>query len=92
MNFRNVDIRQMITVMSELTGKNFLVDDRVRGTVTLIAPQPVTPAEAYQIFLAALAMQGFTVVPQGPINKILPSQNATVQPLPTRIAPSHPRQ
>jgi hypothetical protein len=52
----------------------------------------VTPAEAYQIFLAALAMQGFTVVPQGPINKILPSQDATVQPLPTRIVPSHPRQ
>jgi type II secretory pathway component GspD/PulD (secretin) len=91
MNFRNVDVLQMITLMSELTGKNFLVDDKVRGKVTLIAPQPVTPAEAYEIFLAALAMQGFTVVPQGPINKIIPSQDATVQPLPTRVPPSRPR-
>jgi general secretion pathway protein D len=88
MNFRNVDVLQMITLMSELTGKNFLVDDRVRGTVTLIAPQPVTPAEAYEIFLAALAMRGFAVVPQGPINKILPLQDATVQPLPTRMSPT----
>ena len=44
MNFRNVDILQIITLMSELTGQNFLVDDKVRGKVTLIAPQPVTPA------------------------------------------------
>lgn len=92
MNFRDADVRQMITLMSELTGTNFLVDDKVRGKVTLIAPQPVTPAEAYEIFLAALAMQGFTVVPLGPISKIMPSQDATVQPLPTRISPSYPRQ
>jgi general secretion pathway protein D len=82
----------MITLMSELTGKHFLVDAKVRGQVTLIAPQPVTSAEAYEVFLAALAMQGFTVVPQGPINKIIPSQDATVQPLSTRISPSYPRQ
>ena len=83
LNFRNVDILQVITLMSELTGKNFLVDDKVRGKVTLIAPQPVTRAEAYQIFLAALAMQGFTVVSQGPINKILPLRDAKTAPLPT---------
>jgi len=83
LNFRNADILQMVTLMSELTGKNFLLDDKVRGKVTLIAPRPVTPAEAYQIFLAALAMQGFTVVPQGPINKILPSRDAKTSPLPT---------
>ena len=83
LNFRNVDILQMITLMSELTGMNFLVDDKVRGHITLIAPQPVTRAEAYQIFLSALAMQGFTVVSQGPINKILPSRDAKTSPLPT---------
>src|SRR5262245_25472764 len=65
LNFRNVDIVQMISMMSELTGRNFLVDDKVHGKITLMAPTPVTIAEAYQIFLAALAMQGFTVVPQG---------------------------
>ena len=85
-------VLQMIQVMSELTGKNFLVDDKVRGTVTLIAPTPVTLEEAYQIFLAALAMQGFTVVPQGPIIKIIPSRDAKVHPLPTTIDTSRPHQ
>jgi general secretion pathway protein D len=91
MNFRDADVRQIITLISELTGKNFLVDDKVRGKVTLIAPQPVTPAEAYEVFLAALAMQGFTVVEHGPISKIIPSQEATRQPLPTRMSPAPPR-
>ena len=92
LNFRNVDILQMITLMSELTGKNFLVDDKVRGKVTLIAPQPVTRAEAYQIFLAALAMQGFTVVSQGPINTIVPLRDAKTSPLPTVTGPTRPHQ
>jgi general secretion pathway protein D len=92
LNFRNVDILQMITLMSELTGRNFLVDNKVRGRMTLIAPQPVTRAEAYQIFLSALAMQGFTVVSQGPISKILPLQDAKTSPLPTVLDTVRPRQ
>jgi type II secretory pathway component GspD/PulD (secretin) len=92
LNFRNVDILQMITLMSELTGRNFLVDDKVRGRMTLIAPQPVTRAEAYQIFLAALAMQGFTVVSHGPISKIVPLQDAKTSPLPTVMDPPRPHQ
>jgi general secretion pathway protein D len=90
LNFRNVDILQMITLMSELTGRNFLVDDKVRGRITLIAPQPVTRAEAYQIFLAALAMQGFTVVSQGPINTIVPLRDAKTSPLPTATDTARP--
>jgi general secretion pathway protein D len=92
LNFRNVDILQMITLMSELTGRNFLVDDKVRGRMTLLAPQPVTRAEAYQIFLSALAMQGFTVVSQGPISKILPVRDAKTSPLPTVLDTVRPRQ
>ena len=92
LNFRNVDILQMITLMGELTGRNFLVDDKVRGRMTLIAPQPVTRAEAYQIFLAALAMQGFTVVSQGPISKIVPSRDAKTSPLPTVTDTARPHQ
>lgn len=88
LNFRNVDIVQMIAMMSALTGRNFLIDDKVRGKVTLMAPTPVTIEEAYQIFLAALAMQGFTVVPQGPISTIVPSRDAKTHPLPTLTAPS----
>jgi general secretion pathway protein D len=90
LNFRNVDILQMITLMSELTGRNFLVDDKVRGRMTLIAPQPVTRAEAYQIFLAALTMQGFTVVSQGPISTIVPLRDAKTSPLPTATDTARP--
>jgi len=92
LNFRNVDILQMVTLMSELTGRNFLVDDKVRGHITLIAPQPVTRAEAYQIFLAALAMQGFTVVSQGSISTIIPLRDAKTSPLPTATDSARPRQ
>jgi type II secretory pathway component GspD/PulD (secretin) len=91
LNFRNVDILQMIALMSELTGRNFLVDDKVRGHITLVAPQPVTRAEAYQIFLAALAMQGFIVVSQGPISTIVPLRDAKTSPLPTVTDTARPR-
>jgi len=91
LNFRNVDILQMITLMGELTGRNFLVDDKVRGHITLVAPQPVTRAEAYQIFLAALAMQGFTVVSQGPISTIVPLRDAKTSPLPTATDTARPQ-
>lgn len=92
LNLRNVDILQMINLMSELTGKNFLVDDKVRGHMTLIAPRPVTRAEAYQIFLTALAMQGFTVVSQGPISIIVPLRDTKTSPLPTVTDTAHPHQ
>ena len=60
--------------------------------MTLIAPQPVTRAEAYQIFLAALAMQGFTVVSQGPISTIVPLRDAKTSPLPTVTDTARPHQ
>lgn len=84
LNFRGADITQLITLMSDLTGKTFVVDNKVRGTVTLVAPKPVSLDEAYQVFLAVLKSQGFTAVPQGPIVKIIPAQEAKESPLPYR--------
>ena len=84
LNFRNVDIRQLITLMSDLTGKTFLVHNAVRGTVTLVAPRPLSRDEAYQVFLAVLYSHGFTAVPQGPIVKIIPARKAKSSPLPYR--------
>jgi general secretion pathway protein D len=74
---------QVINLISELTGKSFLVDDKVRGKVTIIAPTEVTLEEAYQIFLSVLEIQGFTIVPQGPIIKIIPSRDVKDNPIPT---------
>jgi general secretion pathway protein D len=90
LNFRDADIIQIINLMSELTGKNFLVDDKVKGKVTIIAPKPVSLEEAYQVFLSLLEIQGFTVVPQGPIIKIVPSREVKERPLPTAIDGQRP--
>lgn len=84
LNFRDADITQLITLISDLTGKTFVVDNSVRGTVTLVSPNPVSLDEAYQVFLAVLQSQGFTAVPQGPIVKIIPAQKAKETPLPYR--------
>jgi general secretion pathway protein D len=82
LNFRDTDILQLVTLMSDLTGKTFLVDSNLRGTVTLVAPSPVNLDEAYQIFLSILKSRGFTTVLQGPIIKIIPVQKAKESPLP----------
>jgi len=86
---RNADIVQVINLISELTGKSFLVDDKVRGKVTIIAPTEVTLEEAYQIFLSVLEIQGFTIVPQGPIIKIIPSRDVKDNPIPTATDAQH---
>ena len=78
-----MEILNVIRLMSELTGKNFLVDGNVRGKVTLIAPEPVSLDEAYQVFLSILEIQGFTVVPQGPVIKVIPSADIKDNPVPT---------
>ena len=83
LNFRDVEILNVIRLISELTGKNFLVDGNVRGKVTLIAPEPVSLDEAYQVFLSILEIQGFTVVPQGPVIKVIPSADIKDNPVPT---------
>ena len=83
LNFRDVEILTVINLMSELTGKNFLIDGNVRGKVTLIAPQPVTIDEAYEVFLSILEIQGFTVVQQGPVIKVIPAADIKDNPIPT---------
>ena len=61
-NFRDVEIRQFIESMSELTGRNFLMDSRVRGKTTIIASTEVPDDALYDIMLTVLAMQGFRAV------------------------------
>jgi general secretion pathway protein D len=85
LNFKDVDLRQIIDLMSDLTNQNYLVDEKVRGKVTIISPRPVSTEEAYNIFLSILEVQGFTVVPQGAIHKIIPSREVKESPLPTSV-------
>lgn len=69
LNFQGADIQAVVKAISQMTGRNFLVDPRVKGQVTIISSKPVPKSAAYQIFLSALKAQGFTAV-EGPAGLI----------------------
>lgn len=85
-DFNNVDINVFIKFISELTGKNFIVDQRVRGNVTIISPTKISVAEAYKVFESVLEVNGFSTVQAGEVTKILPSPEARTSDIPTRIS------
>jgi len=70
--FNNVDIVEFIKYISELTGKNFLVDSNVKGKVTILSPTKITVKEAYKVFESVLEVNGFTIVESDSITKIVP--------------------
>jgi general secretion pathway protein D len=76
LNFTNIDITALVKVMSELTRRNFVLDERVTGKVTLMTPTKITPDEAYQVFLSALEIKGFTAVEDGKVIRIIPAATA----------------
>jgi general secretion pathway protein D len=73
LNFSNIDIAALVKVMSEFTRKNFILDEKVTGKVTLMTPTKISPDEAYQVFLSALEIKGFTAVEDGKIIRIVPT-------------------
>jgi general secretion pathway protein D len=76
LNFTNIDLTALVKVMSELMRRNFVLDERVTGKVTLLTPTKISPDEAYRVFLSALEMKGFTAVDDGPITRIIPAATA----------------
>jgi len=75
MNFQNVDLPVLAKFISEITGKNFVLDENVRGKVSIISPTKVTPEQAYSIFQSVLQVKGFTTLQAGAIIKIIPSRD-----------------
>lgn len=69
-DYPNANIAEVVKAISKLTGKNFILEKGVSGTISIIAPSRITVAEAYRAFLTALAMNGFTIVPSGNFLKI----------------------
>lgn len=70
-DFNNVDITLFIKFISELTGKNFIVDQRVKGKVTIISPSKISVDEAYAVFESVLEVHGFATVESGEVTKII---------------------
>lgn len=76
LNFVNADIEEVVRAVSHITGRNFVVDPRVKGTVNIISSTPVAASLAYDILLSTLRMQGFAAVEAGGVTKILPEADA----------------
>jgi general secretion pathway protein D len=76
LNFNEVDISTMVKFISDLTGKNFILDERVKGKISVYSPSKLSTEEAYNVFVSVLELKGFTVVQSGKVAKIVPSAGA----------------
>ncbi len=83
LDFRDVELVDLIQIISEMTGKNFIYDDSIKGKVSIISPDRMSPSEAYEAFLSVLSVKGYTLVPSGSTNKIVPLSVASQNRLPT---------
>ena len=79
LNFTNAEIEAVARTMATITGRNVVVDPRVKGTMSLLSERAVSPAAAFDQFLAALRLQGFTVVEASGLYKVVPEADAKLQ-------------
>jgi general secretion pathway protein D len=79
-NYKDANIQQIIEAVGEITGKNFIIDPRVKAQVTMVSSTPMTAEAFYEAFLSILQVYGFVAVPAGDVIKILPDANARQMP------------
>jgi general secretion pathway protein D len=91
LNFVNAEIESVIKAVSQITGKNFLLDPRVKGTINVVSGKPVPSSLAYSLLLSALRMQGFAAVEYNGVTKVMPEADAKTQAGPTRSGAGGPR-
>ncbi|KTD48992.1 type II protein secretion LspD [Legionella rubrilucens] len=75
-NLRNADIRAVIAEVSRVTGKNFIIDPRVQGKISIVSSTPMSNKELYQVFLSVLQVSGYAAIPSGDVIKIIPNIDA----------------
>ena len=91
LNFVGADIEAVVRAMGQFLKRDFVVDPRVKGTITLTTDAPVTRAEAYRLLLATLRFQGFTIVDAGGLFKVLPEADAKFAGGPIQLGRGTPR-
>jgi general secretion pathway protein D len=79
-NFKDADITQVAEAVAAATGKNFIIDPRVRAQVTMLSSTAMSPPAFYEAFLSILQVYGFIAVPQGNVVKIMPDAQAKTSP------------
>ena len=85
LDFDNVNIEVFVKFISELTGKNFIIDEKVKGKVTILSPRKIPLRDVYKVFLSVLEINGFATVPVGDMIKIVPSAAAREKSVETRF-------
>ncbi len=90
MDFQDVEIATLVKFISDITGRNFLLDDKVKGKVSVISPSKITVDEAYRVFQTVLEVKGFTLVDTGPVVKIIPTKDVKAAGLPVGAATEQP--
>src|SRR5258706_3241226 len=75
-NYKAADLSQIIQAVSEVTGKNFIIDPGVNAKVTMLSATPMSPGAFYEAFLAVLQVYGYVAVPAGKVIKIIPNTDA----------------
>ncbi len=83
-NFVGVDVESAVKAVGQVTGRNFVIDPRVKGSINIVSNRPMAPETAYQTLVAALRLQGFAVVEGKNVTRILPEADARAQPGPVR--------
>ena len=91
LNFVNADIEGVVKAVSEITGKNFVLDPRVKGTVNIVSAKPMSRSLVYQVFLSALRLQGFAAVEDRGVVMIVPEIEAKMHGSPTAGPQERPR-
>ncbi len=79
LNFVNADIDAVVRAIGQYTGRTFVIDPRVKGTLSLSTERPVTRQQAYDQLLTALRLQGFTIVQTGNVARVVPEADAKLQ-------------
>ena len=88
LNLQDADIQALINTVSRATGKNFVVDPRVKAKVNVVSARPMDDEKLYDTFLSILQVHGFTAVPAGEVIKIVPDIQAKQSAVPTPGTPS----
>lgn len=88
LSLQDVDIRVLINTVAEVSGKNFIVDPRVKGKVSVISGASLDPEQLYDVFLSILEVHNFATVDSGNVIKVVPSNVIKQRPTPTLFTPT----
>ncbi|NVM76049.1 general secretion pathway protein D [Duganella sp. SG902] len=85
LNFVGADIESVIKAVGHYTNITFVIDPRVKGTLTVVSEKPVTKSQAFSLLTSALRLQGYAVVSGDGFAKVVPEADAKLQASPTQI-------